>query len=91
MIDIVGPVARNELATRGDLVGVRLEMAGLHTEMAELKAQMGQLKAEMGALRSEVKTDIAELRHDLTRSFASWLFVSQGVLVTIVGLLVSMR
>lgn len=45
----------------------------------------------MGALQSEVKADIADLKHDLSRTFATWLFVSQGVMVAIVGLLVSLR
>ena len=37
---------------------------------------------------AEVRADMAELKHDLTRTFATMLFVSQGVLVSIVGLLV---
>jgi hypothetical protein len=121
MIDIVGPLARNELATRADLVGVRIEMSEIRAEMTslsteiraemaalgtdlraqmttlatDLRAEMGtlatDLRAEMGALRSEVASEIADLKHDLSRTFATWLFLSQGVMVAIVGLLVSLR
>lgn len=38
-----------------------------------------------------MRSDMAGLKHDLTRSLGGWLFVSQGVLVAIVGLLVSLR
>jgi hypothetical protein len=39
---------------------------------------------------AELKADMAELKQDLTRTFATLLFVSQGVLVSIVGLLVTL-
>lgn len=40
---------------------------------------------------AELRADPAELKHDVSRTVAGWLFVSQGVLVAIVGLLVSLR
>ena len=48
-------------------------------------------RSDFAELRGEVKSEIAELKHDLTRTLAGWLFVSQGVMVAIVGLLVSLR
>jgi len=46
-------------------------------------------KTDVAELRAELKTDMADLKHDLTRTMATMLFVSQGVLVSIVGLLVA--
>lgn len=48
-------------------------------------------KADVAELRTEFKAGFAGLKHDLSRTFAGWLFVSQGALVSIVGLLVSLR
>jgi hypothetical protein len=48
-------------------------------------------KADLAELRAEFRADLAELKHDVSRTVAGWLFVSQGVLVAIVGLLVSLR
>lgn len=81
LIDIVSPFARNELATKADV-------ADLRADMAELR---GDLRVEMAELRGDLRAEMAELKHDLTRSLGGWLFVSQGVLVAIVGLLVSLR
>ncbi len=77
LMDVVGSVTIAELATKTDI-------ALLKTDMAELRAE---LKTDM----AELKTQMAELKHDLTRSMATMLFVSQGVLVSIVGLLVAFR
>lgn len=76
MIDLVSPFARHELATKAD--------------MAELRADLGEVKAELKADMGELRADMGELRADLLRSFASWLFASQAVLVAIVGLIVSL-
>ena len=79
LMDVVGSVTIAELATKTDI-------AELRADMAELRAE---LKTDMADLRTELKTDMAELKHDLTRAMATMLFVSQGVLVSIVGLLVA--
>lgn len=90
LMEVVGSVTIAELATKSDLRDLR---AATRTDSADLRSD---LKTEMADLRSDLKTDIAELRaemaelkHDLTRTFATLLFVSQGVLVSIVGLLVA--
>ena len=90
LMDVVGSVTIAELATKTDIAELRADMAELRaelkTDMAELRAE---LKTDMADLRTELKTDMAELKHDLTRAMATMLFVSQGVLVSIVGLLVA--
>ena len=52
------------------------------------KADLVDLRA---GIELAVRVDIAELKQDLSRTFASWLFLSQGVMVAIVGLLISLR
>lgn len=79
LMEVVGSVTIAELATKSDLRDTRAE---LRTEIAEFRAEF---KTEMADLRAEM----AELKHDLTRTFATLLFVSQGVMVSIVGLLVA--
>lgn len=81
LMDVVGSVTIAELATKTDIALLKAEMADLRSE----------LKTEMADLRSELKVEMAELKRDLTRSVATMLFVSQGVLVSIVGLLVTLR
>lgn len=92
LMDVVGSVTIAELATKTDIAVLRSDMAELRselkTDMAELRSA---LKSDMAELKSELKTDMAELKQDLTRTFATLLFVSQGVLVSIVGLLVALR
>ena len=109
IMDVVGSVTINELATKSDIAGVRAELkmdiAGVRAELvgvrSELKTDIAELRSELktdiAELRSELKTDMAELKsdmaelkQDLTRTFATLLFVSQGVLVSIVGLLVTL-
>jgi len=55
------------------------------------KSDFAELRGEVKSDLAELKHDLAELKHDLTRTLAGWLFVSQGVMVAIVGLLVSLR
>lgn len=64
-------------------VAILMDVVGSVT-IAELAT-----KTDIAELRAELKTDMAELKHDLTRTMATMLFVSQGVLVSIVGLLVA--
>jgi hypothetical protein len=71
-----------------DVVGsVAISELATRSDLAVLKSE---LKTEMSDLRTELKTDMADLKQDLTRTFATLLFVSQGVLVSIVGLLVAL-
>jgi len=64
-------------------VAILMDVVGSVT-IAELAT-----KTDVAELRAELKTDMADLKHDLTRTMATMLFVSQGVLVSIVGLLVA--
>ena len=66
-------------------------MALLSPDVGVLKAEMADLRSELRTEMADLKTQMAELKHDLTRSMATMLFVSQGVLVSIVGLLVALR
>ena len=79
LMDVVGSATNAELATKTDVAELRSEVK---TEMAELRSE---IRSESAGLRA----DMAELKQDLTRTFATMLFVSQGVLVSIVGLLVA--
>lgn len=98
LMDVVGSVTIAELATKTDIALLKTDMAELRSELktdiAVLRSEMGELRSElktdMAELKSELKTDMAELKQDLTRTFATLLFVSQGVLVSIVGLLVAL-
>ena len=49
-----------ELATKGDMQGVRTELQGLRSE----------LKAEISALRSDLKTDVSGVRSDFQVALA---------------------
>jgi hypothetical protein len=75
MMDILGPYARHEPATKADLDALRLELRG---EMAELR---GDLRVEMAGLRSEM----AEMGQRLSRTFIG----TQGVTVAVIGLLLA--
>ena len=79
MMDILGPFARHEPATKADLDALRLELRG---EMAELR---GSLRVEMAELRSEVRTEIADLGQRMSRMFIG----TQGVTVAVIGLLLA--
>jgi len=81
MMELLPPTDRSELATKGDL-------ALLKADLAELR---GELKTDIAELRAEVKSDIGALRGDLQRSFVTWLFASQGAVITVLGLLIATR
>lgn len=87
IMDVVGSVTIAELATKSDIAGVRSE---LKTDIAELKTDMAELRSEVRSETASLRADMAELKQDLTRTFATLLFLSQGVLVSIVGLLVTL-
>lgn len=70
-----------------DIAELRSE---LKTDIAELKSDMAELRSEVRSETASLRADMAELKQDLTRTFATLLFVSQGVLVSIVGLLVAL-
>lgn len=76
------------LSTEG--AAALMEVVGSVT-IAELatKTDIADLRAEVKTDIGELRADMAELKHDLTRTFATLLFVSQGVLVSIVGLLIN--
>jgi len=75
MMDILGPYARHEPATKADLDALRFE----------LRSEMAELRVEMAELRSEVRTEIAELGGRMSRLFIG----TQGVTVAIIGLLLA--
>lgn len=84
------------LAAQSDIRDVRSELGAVRSELkteiaefrAEVETEFAEFRAEVKTEFAEVRTEMAELKHDLTRTFATMLFVSQGVLVSIVGLLV---
>ena len=87
MIELLGPYARHEPATKADLDGLRLE---LRTEMADLR---GELRTEMADLRGDLRVEMAGLRAEmaemgqrLSRTFIG----TQGVTVAIIGLLLAL-
>ena len=59
------------------------------TELAT-KTDIAELRSEVRSETASLRADMAELKQELTRTFATLLFVSQGVLVSIVGLLVAL-
>ena len=75
MMDILGPFARHEPATKADLERLR----------HELRAEMAELRVEMAELRSEVRTEIANLGQRMSRLFIG----TQGVTVAVIGLLLA--
>ena len=87
IMDVVGSVTITELATKTDIAELRSEITGVR---AELKTDIAELRSELKTDMAELRSDMAELKQELTRTFATLLFVSQGVLVSIVGLLVSL-
>jgi len=80
MIDLLGPYARHEPATRADLDALRLE---LRAEMAELR---GELRGEMAELREGSSRDIAQLGQRLTTVFIG----SQAVTVSVIGVMMAL-
>ena len=80
LMDVVGSVTITELATKTDIAELR----------SELKTDIAELRSEVRSETASLRADMAELKQDLTRTFATLLFVSQGVLVSIVGLLVAL-
>lgn len=98
LMGVVGSVTIAELATKTDIAVLRSEMGDLRSELktemadlrSELRTEMADLRSELKTEMADLKTQMAELKHDLTRNMATMLFVSQGVLVSIVGLLVAL-
>jgi len=95
LMDIVSPMARNELATRSDLVELRsdfVELRGdLRAEMAELRTEMsdlgGTLRAEMSDLRGELRAEMGNLKGELFRM----MLATQGATIAVLGLLITYR
>ncbi len=87
LMDVVGSVTIAELATKTDIALLKTDMAELRSE---LKTDIADLRSELRSEAAGLRADMAELKQDLTRTFASLLFLSQGVLVSIVGLLVAL-
>lgn len=75
MIELLGPYARHEPATKADLDVLEHR---LRAEMAELR---GDLRVEMAGLR----TEMAEMGQRLSRTFIG----TQGVTVAVIGLLLA--
>lgn len=77
------------LSTEGAAILMDVVGSVTITELAT-KTDIAELRSEVRSETASLRADIAELKQDLTRTFATLLFVSQGVLVSIVGLLVAL-
>lgn len=92
MMEIVEPLAGGELATKADITELRADTKADIAELrADTKADITELRFDVNRLGLSMKAELADLKQNLSRTFASWLFLSQGVMVAIVGLLVSLR
>lgn len=83
MMDILGPYARHEPATKADLETLRHELRG---EMADLRTEMADLRSDLRVEMAGLRTDIAEMGQRLSRTFIG----TQGVTVAIIGLLLAL-
>jgi hypothetical protein len=63
------------LDTRMDGLEVRIDLVGARTD------------ARIDESTAVVRADVAELRSDLQRTFATWMFAAQGAVVAAIGLL----
>jgi hypothetical protein len=71
------PVGWAELATKGDLVGVRGEMAEVRGEIAEVRGEIAEVRGEVSELRGEIKAMLPRL---ITANIASMIGVAGLVL-----------
>ncbi len=69
---------RAELATRGDVLDVRLEIEKVRAEVekvrAELKTDIEKIRGEVEKVRGELKTDMEKVKFDLLKwQIAGWV------------------
>ncbi len=91
MIELLGPYARHELATRADLQLLSHELRG---EMADLR---GELRGEMADLRGELRGEMADLRGELRTEIAlqgqrtiNVILAALALAVAVIGILVGL-
>jgi septal ring factor EnvC (AmiA/AmiB activator) len=63
------PVGWAELATKGDLVGVRGEIAEVRGEIAEVRGEIAEVRGEIAEVRgevSEVRGEVSEVRGEVS-------------------------
>ncbi len=66
---------------------MRAEFAAVRSEMrAEFADVRGEMRAEFASVRSDMNAEFARQ----TRMYGTWLVTSQGVVITVVGLLLAL-
>jgi len=74
LMEVVGSVTIAELATKSDVRDLRSELKTEFAEFrAEVKTEFAEFRAEVKTEFAEVRAEMAELKHDLTRTFATML------------------
>jgi hypothetical protein len=71
-----------DLATKGDIAGVKSDIASLRTELkSEIGGLRAELKSDLVSLRTELKGDTELLRRDMTIKLGGMIFIAVGVLL----------
>jgi hypothetical protein len=71
-----------ELATTGDIIGIRSELKAEITALrVELRAEIASVRAEIAGVGSELKADLELLRRNLIIRLGSMLVVAVGILL----------
>ena len=90
MMDLVPPVGWADVATRRDLDHLDAKIDALEARVdARINALEARLDARIDALEARLDARLAELRSDLLRTFGTWLFASQAVVIAAVSVLVA--
>jgi hypothetical protein len=71
-----------DLATKGDIAGVKGEIAALRTELKSDNASLkAELKGDNASLRAELLGAMELLRRDMTIKLGGMIFIAVGVLL----------
>jgi predicted nucleic acid-binding Zn-ribbon protein len=61
---------QDEVATKSDLNGIKVEFANLRTEFSELRSDFSNLRSQFAELRSETRQEFANVRAEMRQGFA---------------------